>query len=272
MPVGNISQAIRLIESGLNIHQSYSYYFATSMPGYQSSGALATVPFSIIQPSNPAHPTPANPGSYTLTASHYVNRTADSESAVAAALSAMDGVSGVSFNYQDDTSAHIVMSFLNISLYDYRTTPIGEIHAWAWYPKNSLGSYASDIWILQGGATDVATIRRSVQHELLHTVGLVDITSSSGTPVFTGDEDTGRYTIMSYKLHPGENRAVTELQLYDIAALQALYGRDETAHAGDTTHNSFSETIGTVVRDRIFSIWDGVGNDTIDALLVPTTS
>lgn len=34
MPVGSIAQAIKLILANTNIKQSYTYYFATSMPSY----------------------------------------------------------------------------------------------------------------------------------------------------------------------------------------------------------------------------------------------
>ena len=111
-----------------------------------------------------------------------------------------------------------------------------------------------------------SNIHATIQHELLHAVGLNDVLSSSGTPLYTGVEDTNKYTIMSYNPHQEENRFVTELQIYDIAALQAIYGRDDGYNSGDTTISQFTETSGPHSgQDRIFSIWDGGGEDTIDA-------
>jgi len=66
---------------------------------------------------------------------------------------------------------------------------------------------------------------------------------------------------MAYAKHPGEARNPVEWQLHDIAALQFLYGAG-TANAGDTPYTQFTDPDG---QDRIFSIWDSGGADTIDA-------
>ncbi|MBT9316236.1 M10 family metallopeptidase C-terminal domain-containing protein [Leptothoe spongobia] len=72
-------------------------------------------------------------------------------------------------------------------------------------------------------------------------------------------QDNNKYTLMSYMGHPNmPGFQPRTLMLYDIAALQALYGANWNHNADDTTYSwglneSFIETI-----------WDGGGVDTID--------
>lgn len=116
-------------------------------------------------------------------------------------------------------------------------------------------------------------------HELGHAIGgLEDVggTSESGTYL-----DRQKYTMMSYrpyvKFDHNNNDAVvlgTEiyasgLQLLDIAALQDAYGTTNTdTRSGDTTYAlgqglGFSGAFATDA--FLYTIWDGGGNDTIDA-------
>ncbi|MGD1855556.1 MAG: M10 family metallopeptidase C-terminal domain-containing protein, partial [Leptolyngbyaceae cyanobacterium] len=73
-------------------------------------------------------------------------------------------------------------------------------------------------------------------------------------------QDNRQYTIMSYIGHPDMPgvRART-LGLYDIAAIQTLYGANWSYNSG---HNNYSWN-----HDETFieTIWDGGGNDTINA-------
>ena len=249
MPVGSISQAIKLVSSGNDTKSTYTYHFATTMPTYQSG--LPTG-FST---------SPTASGNYAINAADFGNLAISSESAFASSLTAILQAAGLGVDYSSSPSADIVVSGLNVTLY----TGGLEVAAFAIQPNDTYGDLASDIWILQGGSVDAFSLQRSVQHELLHTVGLADVTPQSAPPIYTGVEDSGRYTIMSYKPHPGEGRSVTELQLYDIAALQAIYGRNDATNSGDTVHQDFTVTINGVAADRIYSIWDGGGNDAIDA-------
>ena len=66
----------------------------------------------------------------------------------------------------------------------------------------------------------------------------------------------------------------TKPQLYDIAALQSFYGRNESANSGDSVYNNFSAA-GNI--DDLRTIWDGGnsaagGTDTIDASIANTAS
>jgi Ca2+-binding RTX toxin-like protein len=146
---------------------------------------------------------------------------------------------------------------------------------------------AGDIWIFDGarsasagrpnglnlpGANDPTgyVYEFVLPHEIGHALGLrhpfdvgLGVNSEDDTP-----ENTTKYTILGYTRHGGELRNSTSYQLYDIAALQYLYGRNNTLNAGDTSYSTFDEQtpgLTGLVRDQIFSIWDGGGDDTISA-------
>ncbi|WP_051881819.1 M10 family metallopeptidase C-terminal domain-containing protein [Parvularcula oceani] len=121
-------------------------------------------------------------------------------------------------------------------------------------------------------------------HEIGHAVGLAhpaDYDASDDDPIsYGGDavyfEDSRQYSVMSYwsERETGADfsgREVLNLMLYDIAALQRLYGPNTQTRAGDTTYGFGSNT-----GDRgwtldgsgdymIGAIWDAGGRDVIDA-------
>ncbi len=130
-----------------------------------------------------------------------------------------------------------------------------------------------------GGLNDVAGVAHQffLPHEIGHALGLyhpfdvgIGATRTDARP-----ENSNKFTIMSYRPHSGEQRLATEYQIYDIASLQYLYGRNDKFNNNpanpDTVYRSFDEPIpgtgGGVsgLRARIFYNWDGGGKDTIDA-------
>src|SRR3712207_3191124 len=103
-----------------------------------------------------------------------------------------------------------------------------------------------------------------------------------GTQALTADRDGQAWSLMTYTSAPFTsgtgadkvNQPQTYMQ-YDIAALQHMYGANYTTHAGDTVY-TFSQTTGEMFINGVGqgdpagnailrTIWDGGGNDTIDA-------
>lgn len=134
-------------------------------------------------------------------------------------------------------------------------------------------------------------------HEIGHTMGLKhghqDYTNSDlsfyfgtsprfGSQSLTPDRDGQSWSLMTYTPAPGTggfagekiNQPQTYMQ-YDLAALQYMYGANYTTNATDSVY-TFSQTTGEMFingigqgapsGNKIFAtIWDGGGNDTIDA-------
>ena len=121
-------------------------------------------------------------------------------------------------------------------------------------------------------------------HETGHALGLKHAQES---PAVSADRDSLEYSVMTYRSYIGA--AVGEpdggytnetwgypqtLMMYDIAALQRLYGADFSANSADTVYR-WSPTTGafqingvtqwTPGANRVFmTLWDGGGTDTYD--------
>jgi hypothetical protein len=108
-----------------------------------------------------------------------------------------------------------------------------------------------DIWLRAGSYGDGAATNlflNTMLHEIGHALGL-------DHPRFGGVQNEPRYTVDS-EIAGGLDRP-TKLQLYDISALQYLYGAASSRNPGNTTY-SYSG-------NAMESIWDTGGNDTITA-------
>jgi serralysin len=150
--------------------------------------------------------------------------------------------------------------------------------------------YGADIVVnhqrsdVQGGWNVGDSNSRKLMHELLHGLGLSHAGDYNGDSA-TGYEkdatyfqDSNQYTVMSYwgADNTGANHsaggflqfASTPL-LYDVAALQKLYGANMSTRTGDTVYG-FNNTSGRSAFDlaldpsAVFTIWDAGGVDTLD--------
>lgn len=99
-------------------------------------------------------------------------------------------------------------------------------------------------------------------HEVGHSLGLEDV---SDTSLYNSAFDNQKYSIMSFNPYVGYSPG--HLQLFDIAAIQEKYGRNYDTRDGDTTYSRDNVLFDSTVSNGavLYSIWDGGGNDTIDA-------
>ena len=121
-------------------------------------------------------------------------------------------------------------------------------------------------------------------HEIGHTLGLKHPQDTIGSfGPMPSDRDSQEYTVMSYRSYVGASTAhytnangsyPQTLMMYDIAAVQALYGANYATNGGDTIYrwspNSGEMFVngsgqGAPVTNTVFmTLWDGGGTDTYD--------
>lgn len=139
------------------------------------------------------------------------------------------------------------------------------LQAYAYYPSGS-ASYQEqgDVWLNNYWADNNDQRAGSygfmtMLHEIGHAVGLKHSFDASWGPVLPSGEENRRFTVMSYTRNPLAGVEPGTLMLYDVAALQQLYGANYDTRSGDTVYSWAS---GAAV---VETIWDGSGEDRIDA-------
>jgi serralysin len=155
--------------------------------------------------------------------------------------------------------------------------------AFAYYPYGGESWYwVSDEYRENADATLNSYGRQTLTHEIGHNLGLAhpgDYSAWNGSPSYQDSaayaEDSRGYSVMSYwsegntDQYNGGNYASAPL-MDDIAAIQLLYGANESTRSGGTVYgfNSNSHREEMTAQDShtalIFSIWDAGGIDTLD--------
>ncbi|SCZ07463.1 M10 family metallopeptidase [Microvirga guangxiensis] len=158
--------------------------------------------------------------------------------------------------------------------------------AWSYYPDP--GEQGGDIWFSRSNGWYDAPVLGGYGyyafiHEILHSVGLKHGNETTGFGAMTASRDSMEFSALTYRSYVGaagqyvENETWGYAQtpmMYDIAALQHMYGANYTTRAGNTvyrwsssTGQEFIDGVGQSLPggNRIFgTIWDGGGSDTYD--------
>lgn len=197
------------------------------------------------------------------------------------AFRVISDVADITFSWADSGDVNTINSTngdIDISYYEGR---LGGVGGWVGYGREGA-------WQIVEGFVDVRGVDLGLYiHEAMHAIGVSHPGEYDGQGFnYTDDapfwDDTGQYTLMSYwsewrtgAEYYGETPSTP--MLYDIAALQAMYGANTTTRAGDTVYgfnsNAVRSTDGLadttfqltdVNDDMVASIWDAGGTDTID--------
>lgn len=160
-----------------------------------------------------------------------------------------------------DISSHTEITFVETSVENagmvLGVAELGaSVEGVGYYPDAyTVGTPTGDLWIdnsLAGLSFDPGSHDYLILlHEIGHTLGLTH-------PTLPYEELNCQYTVMADHEHPTFASDGASMMLYDIAALQYLYGANTSATAGDDVYafDALTETLQT--------IWDAGGHDTID--------
>lgn len=225
----------------------------TLIEGYSwtgTTGQAKAVTYSFSQANGPSD-------YYGLTGKATMNATQQSQAE--AALQAWANVANVTFTEVSGT-ADINMRVANMpsgiagwmapSVYSATQLAHADIVMDHDYANMQMGTYAF----------------MAIMHEIGHALGLKHPGNYNGSgkgsgPFLAKNLDSHDYSIMSYydgKYTNSWNHNPTTPMLLDIAAMQFIYGKNTSYNAGDTTYNFTGGNF-------VLTIWDGAGNDTINA-------
>lgn len=137
-----------------------------------------------------------------------------------------------------------------------QTTLPPLVPAWAYFPHATDGK-GGDVWTSPIYVIDAESIAGkysyyALMHEIGHTLGL----QHTGDSGYINELNTERYSVMAYDFSPWGSVYAESYMLYDIYALQQLYGANMNYNTGNDVY--------ALKSGHAYTIWDAGGIDTLD--------
>jgi serralysin len=239
------------------------YYVAALLPsgtpkwGVSTAGTAATATYSFMA----AAPSYASAGDR----AGFAPMSEAQRSAVRQAFAAWSEVANITFTEVSDAGGG---GSIRLGTNRQNGVSVG----YAFYPSQ-FSAWGGDVYIANDAASNADPAPgsygfKTLLHEIGHAIGLKHPgnynAGGGGTegPYLPAAEDSYQYTLMSYNKHPSLGYAglARVPALYDVAAVQYLYGANRRTRSGDDSY-----TFGDGTAAVSAAIWDGGGIDTIDA-------
>lgn len=175
--------------------------------------------------------------------------TAQQQDVTRGALAMIESYSNITFVETAPEAAAVTLGLADLP---------GNWAGYAYYPtSDAVNRKPADVWIDSEWAGKTLTPGSEPYKTLIHEIGHAIGLGHPGSGL-SAEEDSRKYTVMSTNSHPDAVGEPETHMLYDIAAVQHLYGANASHAAGDTVYDF--ATLG----NRIQTLWDGGGNDTLD--------
>ena len=178
------------------------------------------------------------------------------KNAVRAALASWSTVANIRFvETADNASTHGTLRFA------WTVSAVDE-QSFAYAPDST--DKAGDIWLNSlapwDGFTPGSYGYSTLIHEIGHALGLKH--PFEGALTLPAQQESYAYSLMSYTAFAGSARSWVDFEpttpmLYDLLAIQSMYGGNLTTRSGDDTY-VFTEN-----QHYFQTLWDAAGNDTI---------
>ena len=196
------------------------------------------------------------------------------QGAYVSAMQQWSNVANLTFNLNSSTSVTTGLYFLRTDLAGYSSGTIGLTELYGVVATDTLtrANVAIDDRFTNAASVAVGSLGYlTILHEIGHALGLEhpgNYGQGEIAPYLPAGEDNLNYTIMSYynsaSVTQSGNPPSTPM-IYDIAAMQYLYGANTSYNSGNTLY-SFTGAMTTQ------TLWDGAGDDTVSAAGASTGS